>query len=285
MADPLDGLRTPIVPVAPDPQFAARLRRRIELLATDRPDEEDDMTEVLAHDVSHNGSRHGDVSYVTLAVPDAGAARRFYGTVLGWDFGTEPGGQAAGVIPQVGLWPASAWRGDVSPGAILSWRVDDIGEAVTRLRAAGGTATDPVEYPYGLQSDCTDGRGLRFWLHQLPEPGAPAPANGTRQGDASYVVLRVADLERGQRLFGELLGWRYAPGTAGVHVEGPVPMTGLSQGAPGAVLCWRVDDMDAAVERVRAAGGRPGPIEVRPYGREALCEDDQGVAFYLHELS
>ncbi len=292
MTDPLDALRSPVVPVAPDPRFAARLRRRLETLepAVTDPRPEDDMPETPPTDaMSPNGSRHGDVSYVTLALEDAAAGRRFYGRVLGWEFAAGPrgeeGNQAAHVIPQVGLWPAPAWRQGVTAGAILSWRVDDIAGAVEAVRAAGGTATDAEQLPYGMKSECTDGRGLRFWLHQLPPPGEAAPRNGGRQGDISYVVLRVADLAAAQRFFARVLGWRFAPGASGVHVEGPVPMTGMTQGDPGVTLCYRVDDIGDSTARVAAAGGSAGEIGSRPYGLESLCRDDQGVQFYLHQLT
>jgi len=35
---------------------------------------------------------------------------------------------------------------------------------------------------------------------------------------------------------------------------------------------------------VRTAGGDAGGDEIRSYGLEALCADDQGVRFYLGEL-
>jgi predicted enzyme related to lactoylglutathione lyase len=286
--DPLDALRTPITPIAPDPAFAARLRRRIERLVTTRQEEEQ-MTDVLLRDrVSRNGTRHGDVSYITLALPDAAKGRHFYAGVLGWTFApgqvdTE-GNQVDAVIPQLGLWPGSAWRDGVASGAICSWRVDDISVAVAAVRAAGGTADEPAERPYGLEAECTDGNGLRFWLHQLPRPGLPAGSNGDRHGDISYVVLTVGDLERAEAFFSSVLGWSFSPGNAGVNVVGPTPMTGMSEGKPGVLLCYRVDDLDAAVDRVRGAGGVPGAIESRPYGLESRCRDDQGVEFYLHQF-
>jgi predicted enzyme related to lactoylglutathione lyase len=288
MSDPLDALRAPIVPTSPDPLFAARLQRRLELMITGQGDEQD-MTEVLRDRLSRHGSRHGDVSYITLALPDADRGRRFYGAALGWTFaagrlGSEEN-QADRVIPGVGLWTRSTWREGVTAGAILSWRVDDIAAAVEAVRASGGTATDPDRLPYGLQSECTDGQGLRFWLHELPPPGDPAPGNGASEGDISYLVLRVADLARGQHFFSSVLGWTFTPGNAGVQVEGPVPMTGMSQGSPGVELCYRMDDVAAAVERVRGAGGEADTIESRPYGLEARCRDDQGLQFYLHQLA
>jgi hypothetical protein len=44
---------------------------------------------------------------------------------------------------------------------------------------------------------------------------------------------------------------------------------------------WRVDDIAAAVERVRAAGGTSTDVEQQSYGLSATCTDDQGLQFYL----
>jgi predicted enzyme related to lactoylglutathione lyase len=68
----------------------------------------------------------------------------------------------------------------------------------------------------------------------------------------------------------------------------PDPAFGLplsiwsSQGAePEVQLSYRVDDIAAAVERVRAAGGHADEPEPEPYGLIAECADDQGATFRL----
>jgi hypothetical protein len=55
----------------------------------------------------------------------------------------------------------------------LSYRVDDIAAAVERVRAAGGSADDPVRRLFGLLADCTDDQGATFRLWQPADrPGA-----------------------------------------------------------------------------------------------------------------
>jgi hypothetical protein len=50
-----------------------------------------------------------------------------------------------------------------------------------------------------------------------------------------------------------------------------------SEGAePEVQLSYRVDDIAATVERVRAAGGHADEPERKPYGLIAECVDDQG---------
>lgn len=45
-----------------------------------------------------------------------------------------------------------------------------------------------------------------------------------------------------------------------------------------------VDDITAAVARVRAAGGTAADPERQPYGISAHCTGDQGTPFYLGQL-
>jgi predicted enzyme related to lactoylglutathione lyase len=59
-------------------------------------------------------------------------------------------------------------------------------------------------------------------------------------------------------------------------------------GDPGAVpyVFFAVDDLDAALARVRELGGELVPFdhgEDTRFGRFAFCKDDQGSAFGLHE--
>jgi predicted enzyme related to lactoylglutathione lyase len=84
-----------------------------------------------------------------------------------------------------------------------------------------------------------------------------------------------------------VLGWRFSPGRVpdGWAVEDVVPMTGMHGGHDEATVVpmYRVDDVVAAVERVRAAGGSSTDPERRPYGLSADCVDNQGTRFYLGE--
>jgi len=111
-----------------------------------------------------NGLNQGDVSYVTMHAVDSGKARAFYGSVLGWRFeaGTiSEGWQVPDIAPMAGM--AGGATANVT---MPMYRVDDVRSAVERVRAAGGTATDPVQHPYGWTSDCVDDQGAAFYLGQ-----------------------------------------------------------------------------------------------------------------------
>jgi predicted enzyme related to lactoylglutathione lyase len=64
-------------------------------------------------------------------------------------------------------------------------------------------------------------------------------------------------------------------------------MAGVAGGnaRPATLPMWTVSDIDAAVARVREAGGTVVAEPVRyPYGLQAECTDDQGSPFYLGEF-
>jgi predicted enzyme related to lactoylglutathione lyase len=112
-----------------------------------------------------NGSRAGDLAYITMEVQDSVAMRAFYGEVLGWRFNpghVEDGWGPGDVVPMTGL-----SGGHELTRVVPMYRVDDIGRAVARVRGAGGSATDPEGKPYGVTSECVDDQGTRFYLGQL----------------------------------------------------------------------------------------------------------------------
>ncbi|MHB1929100.1 MAG: VOC family protein [Acidimicrobiales bacterium] len=73
---------------------------------------------------SHNGDVEGDVSYLTMVVPDMDAARDFYGEVFGWLFniGRAGGAQVTSAAPQIGM-TTQPEAGPATPGVILCYRV------------------------------------------------------------------------------------------------------------------------------------------------------------------
>ena len=239
------------------------------------------------------GTDQGDVGYVTLEVPDLSQAEAFYGAVLGWAFepAREPNASRA-----VGPVPRTRLRGGSSEGGMeIGWRAHDLRAAVERVRALGGTAGEPFATALGLSATCTDDQGMAFHLWQQvdEDPGtfsviSERLVNGRWEGDLAYLTINVVDSGRFRAFFGELFEWEFRPGRVedGWQVEDPLPMTGLAGGASraSAVPMYRVDDIEAAVERVRAAGGSATPPEQMPYGRTSDCADDQGIPFYLGQM-
>jgi RNA polymerase sigma-70 factor (ECF subfamily) len=302
--DRIEVLRTPILPVAPDPAFAVDLRDRLAraVLAPNplAPNPEEQNMSTALTDRPRNGSRHGDVSYITLGLPDLARGRAFYGAVLGWNFGpgsSEQGAQVDDVVPTIGLWDGEQPAGGRVHGAVLGFRVDDIAAAVTAVQAHGGTVSDPHREPYAMAAEGHDDQGIPFYLHEMTTgAGGLAPVdgefqNGQREGDVSYLTMVVPDIDAARTFYGAVFGWTFNVRRAGgAQVSGVAPQIGMTTQtqagptAPGVILCYRVDDIAAAVERVTEADGRSGALERRPYGLESLCTDDQGTPFYLHQF-
>jgi uncharacterized protein len=110
--------------------------------------------------------RDGDLAYITFEVADSRLARDFYGAVLGWRFAPgsiADGWQVEGTTPMAGL-----SGGHAEATTVPMWRVADLQATVGRVRAAGGTAAEPRQEPYGLTADCMDDQGTRFYLGQFP---------------------------------------------------------------------------------------------------------------------
>jgi predicted enzyme related to lactoylglutathione lyase len=103
-----------------------------------------------------------------------------------------------------------------------------------------------------------------------------------------YFTIGVPDGERAQAFYGSLFGWSFAPGNVpgGFHVQGTTPPAGVfSGGETGVRVYFRVDDLEAALAKVRELGGAAGEVQgsVASGGAYAECADDQGVRFSLFQ--
>jgi predicted enzyme related to lactoylglutathione lyase len=289
VTDPFEALRSPTVAIDPDPAFAARLRARIER-ALDQPSGAP-MAEAAP-------TRHGDVGYVSLWVPDVERAASFFSAVLGWRYappGTPQERQVEGTATRHGL-----WGGQERSTLFLCFTVDDIEAALERVGSGGGRAGPARREPYGVVADCADDQGMPFALVESSGALAPRPASrpgpataaagvvGTGHGDLAYITMEVVDSGDARRFYGSVLGWRFRRGHAegGWDVEDVAPMVGMIGGAGTATIVplYRVDDVAGAVDRVRTAGGTATDPERQPYGVTSSCVDDQGTRFYLGEL-
>ncbi|MDH2424418.1 VOC family protein [Sphaerisporangium sp. TRM90804] len=281
MSDPFEALWDPAMPLDPDPRFAARLRARVERALLDDVRGQTMRTQTRL--------RHGDVGYVTLQVPDAGRAASFYQEVLGWRYtpGASPQGrEVAGVVPSHGI-----WGGQETRTLWACYQVDDVHDAVRRVREAGGRAEEPARRPYGLISTCADDQGLGFGVYE--DAGEGLAPDGAEPGELAYLTVEVPDAARARAFYGEVFGWEFRPGNVEdgwqVHVGGAElrPMTGLLGGRERAAVVpmYAVADTHEAVARVRSLGGTSTEPERMPYGVTAECTDDQGIRFYVGDLA
>jgi predicted enzyme related to lactoylglutathione lyase len=134
-----------------------------------------------------------------------------------------------------------------------------------------------------------DSLGRPFAVYQ-PNPGEPRPElNGSGPGELSYITYEVADSTAFKAFYSRVLFWTFEPGRIadGWQVQQTHPMAGVAGGNARQVTVpmWTVENVDAAVARVREAGGTVIDEPSRqPYGKTVQCTDDQGSRFYLGEF-
>ena len=229
------------------------------------------------------GIRHGDIGYISVWVPDADRAAAFYGHVLAWAYDPATR-QVTNTELSTGI---SANPGP--PTLFCCYAVDSVEAARIAIAGAGGNPGEIRHAHFGILLDATDPQGVAFAVYE-PAAGQKRPElNGSGPGELSYVTYEVPDSAGFRDFYGRVLGWTFEPGRIadGWQVVGTHPMAGAAGGGrrPTAVPMWTVADIDAAVARVREAGGTVLAEPARqPYGISAECTDDQGARFYLGEF-
>jgi len=297
MTDPFEALREPVTPVDPGPEFAGRLRKRLtrEIFAT--PGGTMSQQTVGAAVEREPGRPPALTPYIVVS--DARRAMNWYVEVFGAQRRGELHVNADGTIghAEVGigdavlmfaeasdLWPDVPVRAPDSPVTFshtLHLEVDDVDASTERARRRGASVErEPIDQPYGRGSVIVDPFGHRWTL--LRPPGR---ATKLRQGDVANVTIMVRDTNRAREFYEAVLQVPFTSGHPGAwrsdETTPPLAILSSEDAGPAVRLSYRVDDIAAAVERVRAAGGRADEPEHRPFGLLAECVDDQGVAFRL----
>jgi uncharacterized glyoxalase superfamily protein PhnB len=296
MTDPFEALREPVMPADPDPEFAGWLRMRLtrEVFA---PQGGTMSEQTAATRIEREPARPPTLTPY-IVVSDARRALDWYVEVFGAQRRGELHINADGTIghAEVGigdavlmfaeasdLWPDVPVRAPDSPATFshtLHLEVDDVDASTERARRGGASVErEPVDQPYGRGSVIVDPFGHRWMLQRRPT------AAESRQGDIANVTMVARDARRAKEFYEAVLLVPFASGHPGAwRTDETRPPLGIwsAEGAePGVELSYCVDDIVAAVGRVRAAGGRADEPERKPYGLIAECVDDQGATFRL----
>jgi uncharacterized glyoxalase superfamily protein PhnB len=298
MTDPFEVLREPVTPAEPDPGFTEWLRLRLtrEVLA---PRGETMSQQTTAARVTREPALPPPTLTPYIVVSDARRAMDWYVGVFGARRRGEPYINADGTIGHAeisigdavlmfaeasDLWPDVPVRAPDSPTTFshtLHLEVDDVDGSTERARRAGAMVErEPTDQPYGRGSVIVDPFGHR-WMLLRP----PARATRTRQGDVANVTMLAPDADRARDFYETVLQVPFSAGHPGAwrteETRPPLAILATADAEPGVQLSYRVDDIAAAVERVRAAGGHADEPDPKPYGLLAECVDDQGATFRL----
>lgn len=245
-----------------------------------------------------------------LMTDDLDAAQAFYTKVVGW----KPEPWDAPDMRYIIMKPEGSERGSAglmtipeeakAMGARPAWLgyiyAKDTDAATESLRKAGGKVMrEPSDIPeVGRFSVVSDPQGAVFMLMTPQGPDMPPPPPGT-PGHIGWHELYTTDWQAALNFYSGQFGWTKDQAvemgelgtyqlfavdgqrTGGMMNKPPeVPM-------PAWIFYFNVDDVDAAAERVKTAGGTIilGPMDVPGGSRMLQGIDPQGAVFALVKVA
>jgi uncharacterized glyoxalase superfamily protein PhnB len=299
---------------AVDPVFAARLRARLgralgvsaDHVTIRLPDRAPQPGRASTTPIPERSDTMAQVITPYVCVHDATAALAWYrehfgasvGNVIEWE------GQVGHA--EIDVAGAVFYLSDEAPGlgvraperdgshtsVSIVLQVAAVEEFVARAVDGGAVVQREIEESHGSRNAwLVDPFGHR-WNVATPTYTPEEIAARRAPSEPYYMTLTTADVERSAAFYGSVLGWETVPQDNGgrhvVNTEMPIGLRAtdnpFGRTEPGQIEMWfTVRDFDDAVERVRVAGGTVVEINSWDSGREAVCEDDQGVMFKLSE--
>lgn len=259
-------------------------------------------------------NQHGDFIWYELLTTDADAAGDFYGKVIGWTstasgqpgmdyrfFSSGDGSDTQdGVGGYMAITPEMAEHG-ARPAWVGYIAVDDVDASVESITKHGGSVLMPAMNLDGVgrMAMVADPQGAPFYVMRgaSDETSYSFAAMEPKVGHCAWNELSTTDPEAAKAFYGAQFGWT-KDGEMDMGPMGKYEFLKASDGrfALGAVMpqmpempvsAWsfyfRVPDIDAAVETVKASGGTllMEPVEI-PGGEFSLnALDPQGAAFGL----
>ena len=239
-----------------------------------------------------------------LSTTDMAAAREFYGKVLGWsaDDMSLPGMPytiaKAGEVPIGGIMnlPDHLMQAGVPPHWIGYMGCADVDAAAKAMQADGATVhLAPTDIPdVGRFAVMADPAGAHFIIFKPLAGDGPMPTRYA-PGTVGWHELYTSDLAGALAFYSKYFGITKlrtfdmgAMGSYEIFGVGDEQLGGMMHRPPQLpTSAWgfyfTVTDIDAAIARVTAAGGKilMGPMDVPGGQKTAQCFDPQGAAFAM----
>ncbi|HEX6859565.1 MAG TPA: VOC family protein [Caulobacteraceae bacterium] len=231
-----------------------------------------------------------------LMSTDPKASEAFYTEVVGWNARKFEGGDytvfqtgeegVAGVMASPPGMP-SFWIGYI--------HTDDVDAELERIKAAGGKVMKEAwDVPtVGRMAAVTDPQGAGFMIMKPEGEGRPWPKRGV-VGRTDWRELHARDWESAWAFYSGLFGWTKSTampmgemGTYQLFAQDGEDVGAMFNSPQASQPAWmfyfKVPNIDAAVERVKAAGGQVlmGPHEVPGGDWVIQGQDPQGADFAL----
>jgi predicted enzyme related to lactoylglutathione lyase len=177
--------------------------------------------------------------------------------------------------------------------------VPKLEDAVSHIKRLGGSELSPViEVPtVGRLQMLKDPQGAAFYIIQ-PSSTEERPEKAPEVGEASWHELMTTDAPAAMQFYNQVFGWQPSEaldmGPMGKYhmFNRPHGMIGgmmnkgpeMASVPPYWMVYFRVSDINAAADRIKANGGEivNGPMEVPGGDWIVNGMDPQGAAFALH---
>jgi len=247
----------------------------------------------------------GTPIWYELLSNDGKAASAFYENVMGWKVLPSPPGVPHG-YQMIDSGNAGAFVGGTMQltdemrknGAKPTWLlyvgVDDVDATAKKVEPAGGKLLmQPFDIPgAGRAAMVADPQGIPFYIMRGSTDGPSTVFERTGMGKCNWNELATPDPESAHKFYTALFGWKYPEkmpmGEAGDYVFVDVGETRIGatmkqfeQQPKGWLFYFRVPNIDAAVEKVKAAGGtvHADPMVVPGGDKVIVASDPEGTRF------
>ena len=246
----------------------------------------------------------GHFAWYELMTTDMAAATAFYATAVGW--GTQDASTpdlpytlfTAGKAPVCGILdlPAEAKKMGARPRWMGYVSVNDVDTTTDQFRRLGGAVyVPPTNSNIGRISVIADPQTTTLALVKgLKKPARQQPAELGKPGHVGWHELLASDWEPMFAFYRGIFGWQKADAeigqsdtyqlfSAGGQMIGGMSTKRRTDPVPYWVYYINVDDIEAAMERVKTAGGRifESPVETPGGSWIVRCGDPQGAPFAL----
>ena len=245
----------------------------------------------------------GRFAWYELMTTDVAAAQAFYAEVLGW----RAQDASTSELPYTLFSAGTARLGGLMPlpedakkmGATPRWMgyvgVDDVDASAERITRLGGAIyVPPTNSNIGRIAIVADPQRAIVALIEGMQPRQPQPVELDALGRVGWHELLAEDWATAFTFYSELFGWQkadtelgptdtYQLFSSGEETIGGIFTKRAAEPIPYWLYYFNVEDIDAAVARVKSCGGQilEGPIEVPEGSWIIRCIDPQGAIFAL----
>ena len=235
-----------------------------------------------------------------LMTTDVAKAGKFYSAVVGWGLQEQMPGYSVFTVQGrgiAGLMPIPEHAKGVPPCWMGYIMVDDVDATCVQLeKERGKVLRAPTDVPGIIRfAVVADPQGAGFLIAKPVPTDAPPPLAANTPGNIGWRELYAGEWQAAFAFYEKLFGWTKAEafdmgpmGKYQLFATGAEPAGGMMTKPPQVpVPNWgyyfNVDAIDAAAERVKAAGGTliNGPMEVPGPMWTLQCLDPLGAYFAL----